>query len=166
MPVELRAGARVARDVQLVRSVSLDSIRVTAIGTRYRDFDFNRGANILGKFLTRDQIERRAVVETGDLLARLGGFTVVGHGKVAKVYTKRAMFAAEPCPVNVVVDGVQDMGVNDVPPSRVVGLEAYLGGTGFSTPYRMDCGAVVIWTTAWNREAAPRTVTDTTRAAP
>jgi hypothetical protein len=166
VPVELRAGARVDREVRLVRAVSLDSIRVTAIGTRYQEFDFNRGANILGKFLTRDQIERRAAVETGDLLARLGGFTVVGHGKVARVFTKRAMFSRNPCPVNVVVDGVQDMGVNDVPPSLVVGLEAYTGATSFSTPYRMQCGAVVIWTTAWKREAAPRTATDSTRAAP
>ncbi|MEO8562007.1 MAG: carboxypeptidase-like regulatory domain-containing protein [bacterium] len=163
--VELREGKRLVHDVQLTRAVSLDSVRVTALGSRYRDFDFARKANILGRFLTRDQIERRNVVETGDLLARLGAFTVVGRGRVAKVFTKSKMLvkrdprADELCSeVNVVIDGVQDMGINDVPPARVVGLEAYTGPTTFSSNYRASCGLIVIWTTAWRRDAVGRPI--------
>jgi hypothetical protein len=161
--VDLREGRRVERDLQLSRAVSLDSVRVTALGTRFKEFDFARGANVLGRFLTRDQIERRHAAETGDLLAKLGGFTVVGRGKVAQVYTKTQSLAKrdplddKACHgVNVVIDGVQGMGINDVPPALVVGLEAYTGPVTFSTPYRMDCGAIVIWTTAWRRDAAQR----------
>jgi hypothetical protein len=161
--VELREGRRVERDVQLTRAVSLDSVRVTALGTRYREFDFARGANVMGRFLTRDQILRRRAEESGDLLARLGGFTVVGHGKVAKVYTKMRhvdkndQHGDKACQgVNVVIDGVQGMGINDVRPSQIVGLEAYTGPTTFSSNFRMDCGAIVIWTTAWRRDESWR----------
>ena len=156
LPVELRAGRRVTRDVQLSRAVALDSVLVSAYRTRYREFEFNRGADLSGKFLTSDQIERRKPRETGELLARLGGFTVVGRGRVAKVYTKRELLRRTPCEANVVVDGVQERGVNDVPPSLVEGIEAYAGASTFSSNYRRrECGVIVIWTKAWRRPTRP-----------
>ncbi|MEO6528498.1 MAG: TonB-dependent receptor [Gemmatimonadaceae bacterium] len=159
LPVELRVGRTVRLDVQLSRAVALDSVLVSAYRTRYREFEFNRGADFAGKFLTSDQIVRRKVKETGDLLARLGGFTVVGHGSIARVYSKKELLRRTPCPVNVVVDGVQHSSINDVPPSLVEGLEAYTGPPSISSPYRdLECGVIVIWTKAWRRPTRAATV--------
>jgi hypothetical protein len=153
--VELRDGARTTADLRMERSVSLDSMRVTAMGGRFREFEFNRGANIFGRYLTRDQILRRRPEDVAALLRRLGGFTVVGQGGSARVFTKRELTARQPCETNVVIDRVQRRRINDVPPLRIVGLEAYTGPGSFSSDFDFDakCGLVVIWTSAWR---APR----------
>ena len=151
--VELRAGIRVTADLRLERSVSLDSVRVTALGGRFREFEFNRGANIFGRYLTRDQILRRKPADGADLLFRLGGgFTVVGHGDAAKVYTRRQMRNRVPCETNVVVDRVQHRRINDVPPARIVGLEAYEGPSSFTSDFESRCGLIVIWTSDWRAD--------------
>lgn len=148
--VELREGQRVALDLRLARAVALDSMRVTALGGRYREFEFNRGANILGRFLTRDQILRRRPADGADLLFRLGGgFTVIGHGGAAKVFSRKEMRKPVPCETNVVIDGVQRRRINDVRPLRIVGLEAYEGVSTFTQDYDATCGLIVIWTSAW-----------------
>ena len=149
--VELPAGTRTMADLRLERSVSLDSMRVTALGGRFREFEFNRGANIFGRYLTRDQILRRRPEDVAALLHRLGGFTVVGQGGSARVFTKGEWRARRPCETNVVIDRVQRRRINDVPPARIVGLEAYLGPTSFSSDFDFDakCGLIVIWTSAW-----------------
>ena len=149
--VELRAGLRATADLRLERSVSLDSMRVTVLGGRFREFEFNRGANIFGRYLTRDQILRRRPEDAGALLRRLGGFTVIGQGRGARVFTNRELRAQQPCETNVVIDRVQRRRINDVPPPRIVGLEAYLGPSSFSSSFDFDatCGLVVIWTSAW-----------------
>jgi hypothetical protein len=149
--VELRDGARTTADLRMERSVSLDSMRVTAMGGRFREFEFNRGANIFGRYLTRDQILRRRPEDVAALLRRLGGFTVVGQGGSARVFTKRELTARQPCETNVVIDRVQRRRINDVPPLRIVGLEAYTGPGSFSSDFDFDakCGLVVIWTSAW-----------------
>jgi hypothetical protein len=147
--VELRAGQRATVDVRLERMAALDSMRVTALGGRYREFEFNRGANIFGRYLTRDQILRRRPADNAALLFRLGGFTVIGQGGTAIVYSKREMRKANPCPANVVIDGVQKRRINDVRPLRIVGLEAYEGPSSFTSDYEATCGLIVIWTSAW-----------------
>jgi hypothetical protein len=149
--VELRAGVRTTADLRPERSVALDSMRVTARGGRFREFEFNRGANIFGRYLTRDQILRRRPADGADLLFRLGGFTVVGHGDAARVFTKRQMRNRVPCETNVVVDRVQRRRINDVPPARIVGLEAYEGPSSFTSDFESRCGLIVIWTSDWRR---------------
>jgi hypothetical protein len=154
--VELRESQRASVDLRLERSVSLDSMRVTALGGRFREFEFNRGANIFGRFLTRDQILRRRPADSAELLFRLGGFTIVGHDGAAMVFSKKELRKAEPCAANVVIDGVQGRRINDVRPLRIVGLEAYEGPSSFTQDYEAKCGLVVIWTSAWRAEATPR----------
>ena len=147
--VDLRAGERSSLDLRLERMAALDSVRVTALGGRYREFEFNRGANIFGRYLTRDQILRRRPADGADLLFRLGGFTVIGHGGAAKVFSKREMRKRTPCEANVVVDRVQRRRINDVPPARIVGLEAYEGPSSFTSDFDSRCGLIVIWTSDW-----------------
>jgi hypothetical protein len=95
------------------------------------------GANIFGRYLTRDQILRRRPADGADLLFRLGGFTVIGHGDAARVFTKVQMRNRAPCEANVVVDRVQHRRINDVPPPRIVGLEAYEGPSSFHVGLRI-----------------------------
>ena len=152
--VELRAGQRTTIELRLERMAALDSMRVTALGGRYREFEFNRGANIFGRYLTRDQILRRRPADSADLLYRLGGFTVIGHGGTAIVYSKKELRKPEPCPANVVIDRVQGRRINDVRPLRIVGLEAYEGPSTFTSDYESKCGLIVIWTSAWRARPA------------
>lgn len=149
--VELRANVRASADLRLDRSVALDSVRVTALGRRFREFEFNRGANIFGRYLTRDQIIRRRPEDVAALVRRLGGFTVIGQGRAAKLFTNRQMREPTPCEANIVIDGVQRRRINDVPPLRIVGLEAYHGASTFISNYENKCGLVVVWTSAWRR---------------
>lgn len=167
-PVELRPGTRQLRDVELVRAVSLDSVRVTALRSQYREFEFNRGMNFHGKFITSEQIEHSDPEETGDLIMRMGGFTVVGRGKGAKVFTKASLMDDEACEVNVVVDGVQDLWVNSVAPRDIVGIEGYPRAPTFQSRYRDKCGLIVIWSKAHGRAAHRRAMAkaSTARTAP
>ncbi len=157
LPVELRSGRSTAREVQLVRAATLDTIVVSEYRTRYREFEFNRGMYIItGDFLTAGMIARRKPVpETGDLVDRMPGFHVVGHGAVAKVFTKRALERNSRCEANVVVDGVEQMGVNDVPPAYVQGIETYVTPPKPPIYHRGGCGLVVIWTSNWRRPTRP-----------
>ena len=87
--------------------------------------------------------------DVADLLVRLGGLTVIGHGGSAKVFSKREMRKRVPCEANVVIDRVQHRRINDVPPPRIVGLEAYEGTDTFTSDYESECSLIVIWTSAW-----------------
>jgi hypothetical protein len=170
LPVRLRAGVRTMQDVQLARIVALDSVRVSAYSTRYKEFLFNRGAKIFGKYLTREMIAQRNVPETGDLLARLGGFTVVGRGSLAKVLLKKEAVKDSlvhgACAANVVIDGVEESRINDVRPSQIEALEAHVNVAKYEFPYtRAGCGLVIIWTKAWRRPIGdPASLGDTATA--
>jgi len=65
-PVELRRG-RTAEDVRLQRIVTLDSVRVLARRSRYREFEEHRRASGLGTFLTEEDVSRRRPFESSDM---------------------------------------------------------------------------------------------------
>jgi hypothetical protein len=164
VPVELRGGVVAVRDVQLVRAVTLDTIVVSDDRSRYRECEFNRGMYFMaGDFMTAEMIARRTAGETGELIDRMPGFTTVGHGGVARAYTRKSLQRNASCPANVVVDGVEELGVNDVPPSLVQGIEVYVNPPKPSIYHRVGCGVVVIWTKNWRRPTRPAPVSaDTT----
>lgn len=151
IPVELRAGQSVTHDVQLTHAVSLDSIRVVALRSMYSEFEFDRHAYFMGRFLTLDDIEKKKAGDVSDLFADLGGFRVVGQGHDAFVVSDVAKYGHPSCgAVRVVIDGLEGASVNDVRPSEVVGIEAYRMGDFAPGVYavRGSCGVVVIWTKA------------------
>jgi hypothetical protein len=172
IPVELRADRSVTHDVELTRAVSLDSIRVVAMRSMYSEFEYDRHAYILGKFLTLDDIEKKKPTDVSDLFEGLGGFTVFGHGKDARVASDIAKFSHPSCgEVRVVIDGLEHASINDVLPSQVVGVEAYRMGEFAPGVYavRGSCGVVVIWTKASarnpqrNKKAGDNSPPDPTR---
>jgi hypothetical protein len=145
--VELRPDKTVVQDVQLHRVVSLDSMRVVAQRARYAEFEENRRNNMFGRFLTADQIEARHVREVGQLLEHLPGFSVMGSGPDARVYSNSAKGSRSNCAeANVVVDGSDHGHINWVPPLEVAAIEAYPEAAGAPGQYRAECGLIVIWT--------------------
>jgi hypothetical protein len=130
-PVELRTAQTVQRDVQMLRVVSLDSMRVVALRSQLPEFEYNRKANPFGIYLGPEEVERRRKVsQTADMLVGLPGVTVSGHGVNAQVGSVHGRNGANKCVgMRLVVDGyIEGMTFNDVPPSAIAAIEVYTQG--------------------------------------
>jgi hypothetical protein len=147
-PVELRSGRTVTQDVQLRRIVTLDSMRVLAQRSRYREFEFNRKANGFGKFFTVDSIEKRRPLYTSDLFRVTPGFRVMGFGLDAVVTSSRGVTSVNggQCVANVVIDGMAGQEINLISPFDIGAMEIYRPGEPAPVQYsRGSCGVIVIW---------------------
>jgi hypothetical protein len=146
-PVELRSGRTVTQDIQLRRIVTLDSIRVLAQRSRYREFEFNRKANRFGKFFTADSIEQRHPLYTSDLFRVTPGFKVAGFALDAVVKSSRgaSSISRGECSPNIVIDGMPHQEINLISPSDVGALEIYRPGEPGPLQYNEGCGVIVIW---------------------
>jgi len=98
--VELRSGRSVEASVTMARIVSLDSIRVVARRSLYKEFESRRRTSRgFGRFLDEQDIEKRTVYQVSDLLRTLPGFRVSGSGLDAKIISSRGrMMNAWPSP--------------------------------------------------------------------
>jgi hypothetical protein len=146
-PVELRSGRTVTQDVQLRRIVTLDSIRVLAQRSRYREFEYNRKANRFGKFFTADSIEQRHPLYTSDLFRVTPGFKVAGFALDAVVKSSRgaSSISRGECSPNIVIDGMPHQEINLISPSDVGALEIYRPDEPGPLQYNEGCGVIVIW---------------------
>jgi Carboxypeptidase regulatory-like domain len=147
-PVELRGGRTVTQDLLLRRIVTLDSIRVLAQRSRYREFEFNRRANRFGKFFTVDSIEKRHPLYTSDLFRVTPGFRVSGFGLDAVVGTSRgpSSILGGSCAANVVIDGMPHQEINLISPFDIGAMEIYRAGEPAPAQYNEgNCGVIVIW---------------------
>jgi hypothetical protein len=81
----------VTREVRLQRIVTLDSMRVLAQRSRYREFEEHRKRSSFGTFLAAEAVERRHPFQTSDLFWFLPGFKVTGLGLDAKVVSTRGL---------------------------------------------------------------------------
>ena len=145
-PVELRSGRAVTQDVRLQRIVTLDSVRVLARRSRYREFEEHRKASGLGTFLTEDDIARRRPFESSDVFRMIPGFRVSGYGLDAVVQSSRGVTSMTgPCKVNVVIDGMPYQDVNLIHPSSIGALEIYRAGQPAPPQYDSRCGVIVVW---------------------
>jgi hypothetical protein len=146
-PVELRGGRSVDQEVTLSKIVSLDSIRVTAQRSRYREYETRARRSSLGRFFSQEDIERRHPTETSDIVRMLPGFRIVGSGLDTKIVSTRGpiSFQRSECEANVVIDGMQHQDINLLPPGDVGAMEVYSGA---SAPMQYDsvCGVIVLWT--------------------
>ena len=146
-PVELRSGRTVDVIITLNRIVNLDSIRIVAQRSRYREFE-NRRKGGFGRYLDESQIEKQNPMETSDLFRTIPGFRVEGSGIDARLVSTRGSISlrSSGCPTNVVIDGIQHQDVNLLNPTNVGAIEAYPGPAGAPLQYDSACGVVVIWT--------------------
>jgi hypothetical protein len=149
VPVELRSEQRRTMNVRMSRAVALDSVRVVASRWPLAQFDYNRRTNFQGHFLTLNEIQRSGAKKTSDLLPLLGGYTMMGRGRLVKM--KETDFdppGSHPCSrANVVIDGVDELEVNDVQPIQIAGMELYKDAASAPLEYagRANCGLIVIW---------------------
>jgi hypothetical protein len=146
LPVELRPGRTLARDVQLTRVVRLDSVKVLAAKPKYAEFEKNMRTNPMGKFMAMGEIQRRNAATTADRIRVFGEFTVSRHGLETWVVPKGA--GNRKCrKAEVIIDGMPGLSVDDVQPKAIAGIEAYSDPTVAPARYsgNSDCGVVVIW---------------------
>jgi hypothetical protein len=150
LPVELRAGKTVERDVELSRVVSLDSIRVVAMRSQYPEFEYNRRSNPFGVFLGPEDIERRRAKQTSDLFVGIAGLTGSGHGSDAVVTSVHGRAGAGKCAgMALFINGHPDVrGMNNLAVRSVRAIEVYPQGAFAPSQYsiRGSCGVIVIWT--------------------
>ena len=148
-PVELRPERRVELNVQMTRAVALDSVRVVAKRPSLAEFEFNRRTQLQGHFLTLSEIQRAKVKQTSELLPLLGGYVMMGRGRLVKM--KETAFdppGTHSCKAaNVVIDGVEGLEVDDVLPNQIAGIELYKNAASAPLQYagRANCGLIVIW---------------------
>ena len=140
--VALRSGRAVDVQLSIGRIVSLDSIRVVAQRSRYREFEQHRRSPA-GKFFSEEQIADRHALDTSDLLRLIPGFRVVGLGEDAKVTSTRS---ARPCSPNVMIDNFPNQALNIVRPRDIGAMEVYNDAAGGPPGQNRGCGVIVIWT--------------------
>ena len=149
--VELRSGVMTRSDVRLRPLVSLDSMRVVAVRSRYKEFAQHQSLRVGGHFLGPEELLRQQVSRTSDLFASMPGFIVESRGGRSRVYSQAR---GQTCLVNVSIDGFpgwsedpEAFSVDDVTPRDVGAIEAYpAGSVGIGPELDRGCGAIVIWT--------------------
>jgi hypothetical protein len=146
-PVELRSSATVTGDVRLQKIVNLDSVRVVAIGTRYREFSDHRARSMYGVFIDPETMGKERAVSMSDIIRKIPGFIIQGDGPYARVLSARAP-TMHPCQANVIVNGVPNQPINDYPPVMVGAVEAYREGEITPNDYfdLRGCATIAIWT--------------------
>lgn len=173
-PVDVHAGAEVDVEVRLTaRPIELDSVLVSAggrgAGSVLENAGFNARERIgLGRFVTREDIERRNPRELNDVLRVIPGVQVVptGTGQMDVVLrggrVARGPSRTHVCYPAVYIDGVRTPSGGRMPtelnqiinPWTVEGIEIYRGPSEVPAIFGgpgSACGAIVLWT----RDPAP-----------
>jgi hypothetical protein len=148
IPVELRSGRTTEGNVTLQSIVSLDSIRVVARRSRYREYEGRARRASMGRFMDEQEIEKRNAHELSDIIRMSPGFRVVGSGLDARVVSARGRisFQQGECATNIVIDGMQHQDINLVDPHDVGAMEIYGGASIAPMLYDSACGVIVIHT--------------------
>ena len=142
-PVSLRNGHTVVLEVQLVRVVSLDSVRIVAQRLKYPEFE-RRARMGFGRYLRASDIAALGAFDVLSIIVRTPGFRVAGGFSDPRIYTMRSAFGR--CEVNVVVDGHEGRDILSVRPEQIAAMEFYTSWAGAPPEYRVECGLILIWT--------------------
>ena len=140
LPVELRRGRTLRREILLEGVQRLEGMRTVARRSHYEKFETNRRLSLTGLFLTQEQIQKRHAQNTSELFSSFAAFRVVGNGPDAVVLNARGG-----CRPNVVVDYMQFQDINLIPPSLIAGIEAYPTTNGAPKEFTNLCGVIRIW---------------------
>ena len=150
--VNVRPGENRATDLHLTPIVALDSVRVVAHRTIYREFESRAKVASFGRFLRAEDIEHKRPLLTSDLLQQMPGFRVVrpttSDLDVDVVQPRGLTSWTNPtnCYVNIVIDGVPHQKLNWIDPYSIGAMEIYPGTGTAPVQYPSPCGAILIWT--------------------
>ena len=115
---------------------------------------FDRSTRGFGRFITREQIEKRNPMNLSDMMRMIPGARLVPNrnGGTATLRFARAQMGRD-CPPQYWVDGVKTWALNidDIIPQDVEGIEIYSGASTVPPQFNTKegttiCGVVVIWT--------------------
>jgi hypothetical protein len=164
LTVEVRSGRNTAPDLYLTPIATLDSIRVVAQRTRYREFETRARAAGFGHFLRADDIAKKNPLLTSDLVRQLPGFRIVRPNTSdldVEVIESRGDLTSlhdpgKVCYANIVIDGVPGQKINWIDPQSIGAMEIYAGPAGAPPQYQTStggpmqsqsgCGTILIWT--------------------
>ena len=138
---ELRSNATVNGNVRMERVVILDSVRVVAMRSRYKEFERRRKLGG-GRFIGPEEMDQYTRYPLMSDVLRMMGIRIVGEGMFASPMNRQTASFDMGCVPNVVVNGIPNQPINDVNP-RNVGAIA-IGGSG--SMYDTYCGLIEIWT--------------------
>jgi hypothetical protein len=145
--LELRMGIE-AIPIEPLFVIARRRERLGRLSEYYDRRDFNQKLG-LGRFVTREDIERRMAMETADLLRTVPGVRVLGQSRAVVIGRQGGA-----CTPAVFVDGMQmnrgtRANVNEyVTPEMIEGIEIYRGAAESPAQYqdRGGCGTILIWT--------------------
>ena len=144
--VELRSGVMVTRDVRLRRIVSLDSVRVVAQRSPYREFSELLTHKKSGIFIGPEEMEwRKRVTFTSEVIDKIPGFRIAGKGWNARVGSTLGPAFCLGSPT-IVLDGFEMERINDVPTAFIGAMAAYRAGEIAPGNHDRGCGVIMFWT--------------------
>jgi hypothetical protein len=156
LTVNVRPGRNTAPDLWLTPIVTLDSIRIVAQRTRYREFESRAKAASFGHFLRAEDIARKHPLLTSDLVRQMPGFRIVHPRENStsdldvEVFNSRGTLISlahpESCDANIIIDGVPHQMINWIDPRSIGAMEIYPGTATGPVQYRSNCGTILIWT--------------------
>ncbi len=146
----------------------LDPVNVNAqtVAPKLSAFDENKLHNVGGHFITWADIEQRHALRTTDLFRNVLGFQVnvspTGQESVTSTRGISADFGL--CSPYIGLDGMVfqgGLGLNDIAPSEIYGIEAYSGVSTIPAQYmgaagQSPCGLIMIWTQSGAQLSAKR----------
>jgi hypothetical protein len=143
--VEPRSGVIVTRDVRLRRIVSLDSVRVVAQRSPYREFNELATDKRFGIFIGPEEMEwRKRVTFTSEVIEKIPGFRIIGKGHNARVGSSLGAAFCLGTPT-IVVDGIEKEFISDVPAAFIGAIAAYPAGEISPGGHDRGCGVILIW---------------------
>ncbi|MGH7445244.1 MAG: hypothetical protein ACREKM_10220, partial [Longimicrobiales bacterium] len=153
-PLELSRGYEINVELRMApNAIALDPLIVTSrreVPLQYVGF-YRRSRSGMGRFLTREDSERRRPIRTTDLfhvmprvhLAQAGG---LGYAEVVTM----SAGAGERCLPAIFVDGMPSLSAQDVNmllPDDIDGIEVYASPALTPAEYQRNtnCGAILFW---------------------
>lgn len=133
-------------------AVELAAVEVDAASLRARTvmeaFDRRRASGV-GKFLTKEDIEKRSTQDLSNIVRGLPG-VLIRRGRDGRGQLRFVQWQAKNCLPQFWVDGrvVRGFDIDDMPASHVEGIELYDGPASTPGEFRnaeFACGTVVIW---------------------
>lgn len=154
-PVHAVAGAPPVRVALSTLRAVLDTVRIVAARVRGRDIRgfLARSRSGMGRYLTEEDIARRAPIVTSDLFRAVPGLQVERSPLGDTRVTMRGNFE-DACVPSIFLDGhhMRNLSADDidgfVDPKEIAGIEVYAGTE--QPPQFQEalggCGSIVIWT--------------------
>lgn len=153
--VDVVTGAAPVRVALSTLEAVLGTVRVTAsrLDAAHASGFTDRSRGGMGRFISRDEVERRQPLATSDLLSTVPGVQVERTGVGEAAITMRGVFTSRCLPA-VYIDGHHMRGLSGgeidtwVHPEEIAGVEIYAGGL---APPQFEsgmsgCGSIVFWT--------------------